>query len=79
MAELSSCHFFKKSNMSAGNYACEKAGLNNPTSFASNIDSPMRNSSTFRAASRPSEIAHTTKDCPRRQSPAANTFSTEVL
>ena len=31
-----------------------------------------------RAASRPSAIAHTTSDCPRRQSPAANTPGTEV-
>jgi len=41
-------------------------------------DSPMRNSSTQRAASRPSEIAQTINDCPRWQSPAAKTLSTEV-
>jgi hypothetical protein len=38
----------------------------------------MRNSSTARAHCRPSRIAHTTSDCPRRTSPAANTFATYV-
>ena len=41
-------------------------------------DVPIRNSSTARAHCRPSRIAHTTSDCPRRMSPAANTFGTEV-
>ncbi len=36
---------------------------------------PIRNSSTARAAWRPSRIAHTTSDCPRRMSPAAKIFS----
>ncbi len=36
---------------------------------------PIRLLSTSRAASRPSRMAHTTKDCPRRISPAANTLS----
>ena len=40
--------------------------------------SPIRNSSTARAAWRPSRIAHTTSDWPRRMSPAANTLSTLV-
>lgn len=35
--------------------------------------SATRKSSTAAAAWRPSAIAHTTSDCPRRQSPAANT------
>ena len=35
---------------------------------------PIRNSSTARAACRPSRIAHTTSDWPRRMSPAANTL-----
>ena len=39
---------------------------------------PMRKMSTSRAAWRPSRIAHTTSDWPRRMSPAANTFGTEV-
>ena len=39
---------------------------------------PIRNSSTARAHWRPSRIAHTTSDWPRRMSPAANTLSTEV-
>jgi len=33
-----------------------------------NVDKPMRNASTSRATCRPSAIAHTTSDCPRRQS-----------
>ena len=37
---------------------------------------PIRNASTSRAAWRPSRMAHTTSDCPRRMSPAANTFGT---
>src|SRR5690606_31833841 len=39
---------------------------------------PMRNSSTARAHCRPSRIAQTTSDCPRRMSPAANTLGTVV-
>jgi len=38
--------------------------------------SPIRYASTARAASRPSHIAHTTSDCPRRVSPAAKTPGT---
>src|SRR5271154_741327 len=38
--------------------------------------SPIRYASTARAASRPSQIAHTTSDCPRRESPAAKTPGT---
>ena len=41
-------------------------------------DEPIRNSSTARAHWRPSRIAHTTSDWPRRMSPATNTFGTEV-
>src|SRR5690349_8291830 len=37
---------------------------------------PIRYSSTARAACRPSRIAHTTSDWPRRTSPAAKTFGT---
>jgi len=40
--------------------------------------SPIRYASTPRAASRPSQIAHTTSDCPRRASPHANTPGTVV-
>ena len=39
---------------------------------------PIRNSSIARAHCRPSRIAQTTSDWPRRMSPAANTFGTEV-
>ncbi len=39
---------------------------------------PIRNASTSRAACRPSRIAQTTSDWPRRMSPAANTLSTLV-
>ena len=39
---------------------------------------PIRNASMARAHCRPSRIAHTTKDWPRRMSPAAKTFATEV-
>jgi PIN domain nuclease of toxin-antitoxin system len=40
---------------------------------------PKRNSSIARAHCRPSRIAQTTSDWPRRMSPAENTFGTEVL
>ncbi len=40
---------------------------------------PMRNLSTPAAALRPSEIAHTTSDCPRRMSPAAKIPGTELM
>ena len=39
---------------------------------------PIRNSSMARAHCRPSRIAHTTSDWPRRMSPAANNFGAEV-
>jgi hypothetical protein len=39
---------------------------------------PIKNVSIDRAHSRPSRIAHTTSDCPRRMSPAENTFGREV-
>ena len=39
---------------------------------------PIRNSSMARAQRRPSRIAQTTSDCPRRMSPAENTFGREV-
>lgn len=41
--------------------------------------SPIRYLSMPRAALRPSEIAHTTNDWPRRMSPAAKTPGTEVM
>jgi hypothetical protein len=40
---------------------------------------PIRNVSIARAHKRPSRIAQTTSDCPRRMSPAENTFGREVL
>ncbi len=39
---------------------------------------PIRNSSMARAHWRPSRIAQTTSDCPRRISPAVNILGTEV-
>jgi len=39
---------------------------------------PIRKASTSRAHWRPSRIAHTTSDWPRRMSPAANTLGTLV-
>jgi hypothetical protein len=39
---------------------------------------PIRNWSIERAHSRPSRIAHTTSDWPRRMSPAENTLGREV-
>lgn len=39
---------------------------------------PRKYSSTAAAACRPSAIAHTTSDCPRRASPAANTPGIDV-
>jgi len=44
-----------------------------------NVVWPIKCLSISRAASRPSLIAHTTKDCPRRQSPAAKILSPLVL
>jgi len=41
-------------------------------------EQPIKNSSTARAHCRPSRIAQTTSDCPRRISPAVNTLSMEV-
>jgi len=41
-------------------------------------DRPIRNSSTARAACRPSRMAQTTRLWPRRMSPAANTLGTEL-
>ena len=40
------------------------------SSFDSRMDEPIKYSSTFRAHSLPSLMAHTTSDCPRRISPA---------
>lgn len=42
------------------------------------VELPIRNVSTARAHCRPSRIAHTTSDCPRRMSPAAKTWLTLV-
>ena len=39
---------------------------------------PIRKVSMARAHSRPSRIAQTTSDCPRRMSPAENTFDSDV-
>jgi hypothetical protein len=48
------------------------------SALASRVEGrPINQESTARAASRPSEMAQTTKDCPRRMSPAAKTISTE--
>ena len=46
--------------------------------LARQVVDPIRNLSTACAHWRPSRIAHTTNDWPRRMSPAANTFGTEV-
>ena len=43
-------------------------------SYRGSVVDPIRNLSTAWAAWRPSRIAHTTSDWPRRMSPAANTF-----
>src|SRR5262249_54248395 len=48
-----------------------------PTYRGSRLD-PIKNLSTACAAWRPSRIAQTTSDCPRRMSPAVKTFSIEV-
>ena len=55
-------------------YACAKIGLSMDTALASRKDSPIRYSSTFLAHSLPSLIAHTTRLCPLRISPAVNTL-----
>src|SRR5205814_3440351 len=44
------------------------------TSGADRSLEPIRNRSIARAAPRPSLMAHTTSDCPRRQSPQAKTL-----
>jgi hypothetical protein len=46
--------------------------------YRGNSEKPIRDSSTARAHWRPSRIAHTTSDWPRRMSPAAKTLGTEV-
>jgi hypothetical protein len=46
--------------------------------YLGSSEEPVRNSSTERAHWRPSRIAQTTSDWPRRTSPAANTFGTDV-
>jgi hypothetical protein len=51
----------------------------NPDGQRGSVDDPIRKVSIALAHWRPSRIAHTTSDCPRRMSPAANTFGTEVL
>src|SRR5689334_11681243 len=56
----------------------QKCGRQN-RGFHGSLDSPIRYVSTARAALRPSEIAQTTSDCPRRMSPAANTPGTEDI
>ena len=48
------------------------------TLSAAASDAPIRNSSTARAHCRPSRIAQTTSDWPRRMSPAAKTLGTDV-
>eukprot|EP00982_Pelagococcus_subviridis_P002395 18522-Pelagococcus_subviridis.AAC.10 len=63
----------------AGVGASFLAAPSDDASLSANVaDSPMRNRSTFAAAPRPSEMAQTTSDCPRRQSPAAKTPGTDV-
>ncbi len=49
-----------------------------PCAHRGNDVDPMRNASTEAAAWRPSRIAQTTSDCPRRISPAANTLGSDV-
>ena len=46
--------------------------------YRGSVDAPIRNSSTARAHWRPSRMAHTTSDWPRRMSPAAKTLLTLV-
>ena len=48
------------------------------TRYLGRSELPIRYSSTARAHWRPSRIAQTTRDWPRRMSPAANTLDTEV-
>jgi hypothetical protein len=49
------------------------------TLYRGRLLEPIRNSSTARAAWRPSRIAQTTSDCPRRMSPQAKTRGVELL
>lgn len=57
------------------------AAVNNMVVFAyrGRTVEPIKASSIERAAWRPSRIAQTTSDCPRRTSPAVQSLSTEVL
>ena len=48
------------------------------TRYRGKSEHPIKYSSTARAHCRPSRIAHTTSDCPRRISPAVNTLSIDV-
>ena len=52
--------------------------LFSPRSYAGRMLEPIRKMSMERAAWRPSRIAQTTRDWPRRMSPATKTFSLEV-
>ncbi len=47
--------------------------------YLGNTVEPVKNASTEAAACRPSRMAQTTSDWPRRMSPQANTFSAEDL
>lgn len=56
-------------------HAATRAAGGDQSPQRGNVLAPIRNSSTARAACRPSRIAQTTRDWPRRMSPAAKTFS----
>ncbi len=49
-----------------------------PPSLVGKLDDPIKYKSTCLAASLPSEMAQTIKDCPRRISPAVKMFGTLV-
>ena len=54
------------------------SGAGRPRSYRGKSDRPINHSSTARAHCRPSRMAQTTSDCPRRMSPAPKTPGTEV-
>jgi hypothetical protein len=51
---------------------------NTPENYLGKFVDPIKNRSIARAHKRPSRIAQTTSDWPRRMSPAENTFGREV-
>ena len=78
MRMLATAVLHRRSRKKSGSRRAAFAGSGTAAAQRGSSDAPIRNSSTARAHWRPSRIAHTTSDWPRRMSPAVNTFGTEV-